>query len=295
MMRDARCANGKASPAQDLMAHLDRVSRVTQHVSKPQSLIHVRAVNGTVATRRPTTGPAQEGRVRDSADENFFTARNRLVLRMASQAKVCVVLDEHHAVDGAVGVVANRATFAQRFVLEHDWSRLLTMTLGAAFVEPGHRESAGGLENVDAVRVVALHAVHATFDDGMMLRQIELCLRFQMTGETSCRVLAGIHDEFAAPAARLDVQAAGSVAGFAAALTGKLCPFKMHPRVRTRGKHAHVIRVALETSAVANVSRPRDFWRGQDSLRNVGTRVQKQRHPARDTDGYCWRQGSVQF
>ena len=50
-----------------------------------------------------------------------------------------------------------------------------------------------------------------------MLRQVELRMGFQMTVETRRRIFPRIHDEPPASAARLDVFAAGTVTGFAAA------------------------------------------------------------------------------
>jgi hypothetical protein len=250
----------------------------------PQPRVHVRAVDGTVAARRPTRAPAQiekKGRVIDGADENSSAL---LILRMASQAKVRVGLDEHLFVDRTVRVVTSGATFAQRFVLEHHGPGLLAVTRGASLVEPRHRQPARGFENVAAVRVVALHAVHAAFGDGMMLRQIEFSVRLQMALKTRGRVFARIDDELAATAAGLDVQAARPVTRLAPALSGHRRAVEMHPRVRARREHAHVIRMALETCAVADVSCPGDFGRGKDGLRPGGTGVQEERRNARGTN-----------
>jgi hypothetical protein len=143
------------------------------------------------------------------ADEGFIDDRI-LVLRMASQAKVRVALDKHFAVDRAVRVVTRGATLAHGFVLEHNRARLFTMTLGAAFVAPRHRQSAGGFENVVAMRVVALNTIHFALNHGMMLGQIKFSLNFEVALKTRCRVFAGINDEFVLAA--FDVFAARAVA-----------------------------------------------------------------------------------
>ena len=157
-------------------------SRITGH-SIPQSGIHVRAVNGTVASCGPTSGPRHQGRMGGIADEGFIDDRI-LVLRMASQAQVRVVIVEHFAVDRAMWVVTRGATLAHGFVLEHNRARLFTMALGAAFVESRHRQSAGRFENVIAMRVVALNTIHFALNHGMMLGQIEFSLNFEVALKT---------------------------------------------------------------------------------------------------------------
>ena len=149
------------------------------------------------------------------ADEGFINDRI-LVLRMASQAKVRVALDKHFAVDRAMWVVTRGTTLAHGFVLEHSWmlkcdrARLLAMTLGAAFVAPRHRQSAGGFENVVAMRVVALNTIHFALNHGMMLGQIKFSLDFEVALKTRRRVFAGINDEFVLAA--FDVFAGRAVA-----------------------------------------------------------------------------------
>ena len=144
------------------------------------------------------------------ADEGFLDDRI-LVLRMASQAKVRVAIDKHFAVDRAMRVVARGATLAHGLVLEHNRARLFTMTLGAAFVESRHRQSAGRFENVVTMRVVALNTIHFALNHGMMLGQIKFRLNFEVALKTRRRVFAGIDDE-SCTAAGLDVFAARAVA-----------------------------------------------------------------------------------
>lgn len=158
------------------------------------------------------------------------------VLGVTTEAQVRVGIDEHFPIDGTVGVVADGAAFAHRLMLEHYGPGLLAMTLRAAFVVPRHRQSARGFEDVAAVRVVALHAVHMALDDRMMLRQVELRFGLGVALEARGRVLAGIHDEPAASAADFDVFAPGTMAGLAAALSARRHAFHAQSRVRTAGK-----------------------------------------------------------
>ena len=207
--------------------------------------------------------------MRGGADENLVNDRI-LGLCMASQAKIWVVHGKHFAVDRAMRVVTSGATFAHGFVLENDRPRLLAMTLGAAFIEPRHRESSRWLENVAAVRVVALHAVHVAFDDGMMLRQIEFSLSFEVALKTRRRVFVRIDDELAA-AADFDVFAARAVTGFAAGLAFHAGNFKMHPRVRAAREHAHVFRMAIQAGLVPDIGGAGNFRRRHDGALKGGT------------------------
>ena len=168
--------------------------------------------------------------------------------------------------------MAGRAAFAHGFMLENKRLRLFAMALGTGFVQARHGQAARGFENVAAVRVMALHAVHATFEHRVMLRQVEFRLRLQMALKAGSRVLAGIDDEPAAPATGLNVQTAWPVAGFATALAFELVPFDVQPRVRAGRKSTHVVRVAIEADAVANIRGPGNFRRREHGLRDRGTR-----------------------
>ena len=189
---------------------------------------------------------------------------------MTSQAKVWIAHGEHLAVDRTVRVVTDRASIVQGLVLEHERPRLFAVALSTAFVEPRHRESAGGFENIAAVRVVALHAAHVAFDDRMMLRQMEFGLGFEMALEAGRRVFAGIDDELAA-AAGFDVLAARPVTGFTAGLRFHAGGFKMHPRVRTAREHAHIFRMAILAGFVSDKGCAGNFRRREDGAVEGGT------------------------
>lgn len=73
-------------------------------------------------------------------------------------------------------------------------------------------------ENIAAVRIVALNAIHRAFDDGMMLWKREIGVNLHMTLKTGCGIFAGIDDEFCV--AGFDVSAAGTVTGFAPDIQG---------------------------------------------------------------------------
>jgi hypothetical protein len=108
-------------------------------------------------------------------------------------------------------VVTDGASFAQCLVFENNGPGLLAMTLRAAFIPSGHRQSALRLEYVPTVRIVALNAAHPSFDHKVMLRQMKLAFDVEMALKTSGRILAWIDDEFG-PAPCLDVFAARPVA-----------------------------------------------------------------------------------
>jgi hypothetical protein len=70
------------------------------------------------------------------------------------------------------------------------------------------------------MRVVALDAVYAPFDDRMMLWQSELGVRLEVALKTGGGIFAWIDNKFAASAAGLDVLTARAVTRFAARLAG---------------------------------------------------------------------------
>ncbi len=210
------------------------------------------------------------------------------ILGVAAQAKVCIGLDQHFPVDGTVWVMTGGATFAQRFVFEHDRPGLFPMTLGTTFVPPRHCQPARRFENVGPMRIMALHAVHAAFENGVMLRQTEFNMRLQMALKACGGVLAGVHDEFAASAARRHMQAAGTMAGFAAALTGHGSAFDMDASVGTGREYADVVCVAIRTAFVAHVMRAGDFRGCKDGLRDRGARIEQQRPTGHGATNDCY-------
>jgi len=153
-------------------------------------------------------------------------------------------------------LVADGATFAHGFVLIHEGLGLFPMTRGAGLVHPRHRQSTSRFENIESVRVMALYTVHLAFDHGMVLRQIELGMSLQMAGIAHRRVFAWIDNEYAPPAARLNVFAAGTMARFAAAHSRHVGTRIMQSRVRAGWEHASDIGVTLEASLVADERGP---------------------------------------
>jgi hypothetical protein len=200
------------------------------------------------------------------ADVDLSGGRSRtLDLCMTAQTEIGIALREQFSIQRSVRAVTDSATFAQRFVLENHGPGLFAMTLRAAFVPMGHRQSAPGFEDVAAMRIVALHTIHPPFEDRMMLRQMKLAFDFDVALETNGRVLAWIDDEFG-PAAGLDVFAAGAVAGFATGAAGHGVPARISARMRTgrkcRDNGGMAIRACLVShcmgagNAQRNVDRP---------------------------------------
>lgn len=230
------------------------------------------------------------------ADEDPVSAgARRLHLSMAAQAKVGIAGHEHLAVDRAMRIVADGAAFAQRFMLENNGPRLLTMTLRAGFVVPRHSQAARGFENITAMRVMTLDAIHAAFNHRMMLRKMELGLALQVALKADRWVLAPIDDELAAPAPRFDMFAAGAVAGFAAGLAGEFGALKMESSVRAGGEYPGDIGVTLVAGLVAGVSGARNVRRRHNRSRDGGAGIQKECRKAHGTESGRDNYGSLRF
>jgi hypothetical protein len=189
------------------------------------------------------------------ADKNAPIRSRGLCLRMAFEAKVRIALHKHFGVYGAVRIVADRATFSHRGVLEYEWPRLLAMTLGASLVFTRHRQPTCRFHDVHPVWIVALHAAHLALDDRVMLREVKFCPGFLVALEATFGVLAGINDEFLQTAAsgHGDVFAARTVAGFAPILSGHFGIGDPQSRVRAAGEGAGNVRMTINTRLVTNV------------------------------------------
>jgi hypothetical protein len=149
------------------------------------------------------------------------------------------------------------------------------MTLTARFVQPRHCQAAARFHDVAAVRVVALHAIHPILDDGMMVRQVELGVRFDMTLKTCRRIFAGIHDQSGAPGAGFDVFAPRPMTGFA---TGSRRPFQIipvKPAVSTAREQARNFRVTVRAHLIADVMRAFNLRRFNDRPIQRRTRSKK--------------------
>jgi len=179
--------------------------------------------------------------------------------------------------------MANSAAFSQRFVFEHERASLLPVTFGAALIAARHCQTARWLENISAVRVMALYAVHSTFRYRMMLRQSEFAVDLQMALEASVRIFSRVDNELASSATCFDVLASWSMAGFAAALPCKLCALKMEPAMRTGRKHASDIGVTVVAGMIADIRRSGNF-RGRDHRRRKRGTRDKQQHQAIDNE-----------
>lgn len=237
--------------------------------------IEIRAMHGGVATGAPATAEFQFVGVVFIADQDLPGADQRaLRLRVALEAKIVVALDEHLGVDRTMRAVADDAAFPHRFVLEDEGLALVAMALGAGLVEAGQGEAAGGFHDVRAVRVVALDAIHFAFEHGMMLREAELGVGFQVAIQTARRVFAGIENEFPASTANRNVLAAGAVTGFATTRAGGGARHEVHPRVGAGGELSHVVGVAGQAGLVADEMRSGDFGRDDDIAGNGGAGIE---------------------
>ncbi len=185
-----------------------------------------------------------------------------LILRMTAEAEIGVAYHQHLGVDGAVDIMADRASFPQSLVFENERPGLGLMALGAGFVQARHGETMRRFHDALAVRIVALHTIHFAFDDGMMLREMKFRVDFDVALEAGFRVLARIDDELSPAAAGRDVFAGRAVAGFAALHTCHLRVIYSQSRVRAGRKDVTDGRVAIEADLVANISRALNLRRG---------------------------------
>jgi hypothetical protein len=131
-----------------------------------------------MASRRPAVAHAYVGGVVHVADIHL-AGRNTLAgqLSVAPEAQVRIRLGEQLRVNRTVRAVTNRATFAQRRVLEYEWSRLFAVTLRTILVHTSHRESTGWFHDVHPMRIVALNTIHLFLQHRVMLGQMKLHFR----------------------------------------------------------------------------------------------------------------------
>ena len=170
---------------------------------------------------------------------------------------------------------------------------LIAMTLRAAFTGPRHGQAAGGFEDVAAVRIVAVHAIHPPFNDRMMLGQVKFSMRIEMALKTGGGVVARVDDE-AGRAAGFDMFAARAVTGFAASLAGHARRFQNAPaREDWRGICGQCpCDASPRRPEVADVLGAGDVQRDDGGARSDGARDQKQ--SGWNTNQQCHHEWSFQ-
>jgi hypothetical protein len=219
--------------------------------------IDIRAMHGAVAARAPAPTQREKIPVRFLPDVNFSS--NALDLRVTLQAKVAVALDQHLRIHRTMRLMAGRTAVSQRLVLKGMRPGLFAVALRAPLIQSRHSQSSSGFHNVEPMRIVTLCAVHMPLGHWMVLRQIELRVRFQMTCEARCGIAAGIDDELAPSATDGRVPATRPVARFATRLARACHRSEMQSGVRAARKHPHIIGMALVTNPVPHEGRPLDF------------------------------------
>ena len=172
-----------------------------------------------------------------------------------------------------MGLVADDAAIAKRFVFKHKLTALLAVAGGALLVQTRECHSARRLHDVRPMRIVALRATHLVLDDRMVVRQAELGVRVLMAVETKLLVLARMYEATADPA-HLDMLAAWAMAGFTTAHVSKLWIRMIEVRVRVHRELPNSVCVAIYAGGVADEMSAFNF--GQDQGRAVKSRAGRQ-------------------
>jgi hypothetical protein len=193
-----------------------------------------------------------------SPDEDF--ASGRLLLEMATEAKIGVASDKHLLVDRAMNCMAGRAAFAYGLVLENKRPALGGMTLTASLGFDG-QGCAAAFNCLAFVGIVTIGARDFALENRMVVGEIELAAFIEMTVETNFGRFPGINDGVAG-AARLVMDAARSMARFTADLQ-RIGTLGLQARVCGCREIAGNIAVAFLTALGAN---ERGVWdcRGRD-------------------------------
>ena len=250
-------------------------------------------MNRRVAAGSPARSDLQLFRMIRVADVNGLAGC--LDLCVAAHAKIRITVDEHFLVDRTVRSMTGDAAFAHRLVFKNKRARLVAMALGAAFIMPRHGQPARRFENIAAMGIVALPAIHVAFDDRVMLGQIKFRVDVEMTLKTGRRILARVDDEPDA-AAGLDVFAARPVTGFAAGLADHRRIVRMNPRVRAGGKLSDDVLVAIGAGLIADIVRAGNFQRSHHGVGRGGTGIQKQhQRTAGEAQSGCHGQCPLHF
>lgn len=212
----------------------------------------------------------------DLADEQLagLTCRPRS-LSMATKAEIVVRLPEHLRIRRAMHVVANDTALTKRLVLKDKRLGLLLMAFGAGLIPLGHRESACRFEDLFAMGIVAIDAVHLAFDNRVAMRELKTCPDPAMALKACLRILAGIDNRFLPIASGIDMLAAGAMAQLASDRAGLLRAFHSDLGVSAFGKVIRVAGVAMTALRIADEGGSGSLGRHHDRPIDRGARDQK--------------------
>jgi hypothetical protein len=183
--------------------------------------------------------------------------------------------------------MADHATLTHCLVLVNEWPALLRVALEASFVSAQESKATAlerllnicrcGFDSNPGMRVVTIAAAHLSFQDWMMMRQLECRANFQVTLKTSFRRLTRIDDR-TSPAAGFNVQTPRAMARLAAHALGVLA-FCLETRMRCGAKIAHDLFVAGPAFLCANELRAWNAGRRKNGL--IRRAARKQNHGER--------------
>lgn len=195
--------------------------------------MNVRSVNrGMTTSGRTTSLPQEEGMIHLPDHQVPRCSGN---LRMTFQTKISIPLQKQLVVHRTMGLMAGRAAFPHRFMLEDKGPGLLPMTLRTGLIPPRKGQTPNGLLNVMPVRIMAIHTIHAPLEHGMMAGKVKLGIHPDVTLDARLRRLPGIHNltSKGTPPPRVHVQTARSMTRLATPIHTVRPGSRMDPGMHT--------------------------------------------------------------
>ena len=124
------------------------------------------------------------------------------------------------------------------------------------------------------MRIVALHAIHFVFENGVVMRQLKLSVRLEVTLKTRGGIFSRIDDE--STPGRGDVFARRAMTRLATRSARQFFLIEMNSRMNAAWKFLGNRRMAIGASFVANVSRAGNFQRNHNGRIRCGTGTQQE-------------------
>lgn len=187
------------------------------HSSIEESGVNLGTMNCGMTSSAGTSTKPQAVGVVDGPDVDLHAGGSGLRhLGVAFEAEVVVPLHQHLGIDRSVRAMAGGAAFAHRLVFVDMHLSLLAMAGDTGLILARHGQAARGLHDIQSVGIMTLNAVHLPLGHGVMVGKVEFRLGLEMALVAGLGIVARVGDELSPSAARLDMQASRTVAGFAA-------------------------------------------------------------------------------
>lgn len=212
-----------------------------------------------VASGAPARPARQKRGMIATADQDVTDAG--LLLEVALEAEILIPLGQELVIYGAMRIVAARAAFPHRLMLEHERAALRDMAFGAG-IHCGRSGEHVAHHRVPFMRVMTIATAHLALKHRMAVRQVKPAAHIEVALEANFRRPPGVDDRISR-AARFHMHTAWSMARLAPNIF-RVRTIRFQPGMGYGRKRFHDRAMAFRTGFRPDKFRIGNFRRRED-------------------------------